>query len=202
MPNSLTYLRKQPAQRRASVTFEAIVEAAAHILREGGPHALTTNRVAVRAGVSIGSLYQYFPNKLAVVRALIEREVSRAEALRPSLFDDENASATAVMRAAVDWHFDLHRLDCRYAQHLVDLAGKVLPPEEQRRLAALRHDRIGRTVGRFASKKNAERAAFMVDVCLRALAEQTMRRHPSWLADNEFREKAASALLGVLDVDH
>ena len=65
--------KKRPRQSRSTATFEAIVDAAAHILREGGYEALTTNRAAERAGVSVGSLYQYFPNKEAILAELSRR---------------------------------------------------------------------------------------------------------------------------------
>lgn len=67
-------MRKMPRQARAEATIEAIVEAAAQILQRDGEEALTTARIAERAGVSIGSLYQYFPNKESVLLALIRRE--------------------------------------------------------------------------------------------------------------------------------
>lgn len=66
--------RKTPAQSRATVTVQAILEAAADILERHGFEGYTTNEIAARAGVSIGSLYQYFANKDAVTIALIERE--------------------------------------------------------------------------------------------------------------------------------
>jgi len=69
--------RKAPRQARAKATVEAILEATAHILVDEGVERLSTNHVAEVAGVSIGSLYQYFPNKEALVLALLERHVSR-----------------------------------------------------------------------------------------------------------------------------
>ncbi|WBU53029.1 TetR/AcrR family transcriptional regulator [Paracoccus sp. SCSIO 75233] len=63
--------RKHPRQQRSRATCEAILEAAARILETGGAGSLTTNLVAERAGVSIGSLYQYFPNKEAILAGLI-----------------------------------------------------------------------------------------------------------------------------------
>jgi AcrR family transcriptional regulator len=68
--------RKIPAQTRAIGTVEAILEAAARILETHGIQGYTTNAVAERAGVSIGSLYQYFPNKDALTAALIDRETA------------------------------------------------------------------------------------------------------------------------------
>ncbi|MGH7805333.1 MAG: TetR/AcrR family transcriptional regulator, partial [Candidatus Binatia bacterium] len=69
--------RKAPRQERAKANVEAIVDAAAHLLRERGWAALTTNHIAARAGVSIGTLYQFFPGKEAVVAALAERTIRR-----------------------------------------------------------------------------------------------------------------------------
>ncbi len=66
--------RKRPRQNRSRAAFEAMLEAAARILEAEGLEALTTNRVAERAGVSIGSLYQYFPNKAALLAELTRRE--------------------------------------------------------------------------------------------------------------------------------
>jgi len=63
--------RKSPTQARSVATVEAILQAAAHILETEGLSACSTNAVARKAGVSIGSLYQYFPSKDAISRALI-----------------------------------------------------------------------------------------------------------------------------------
>jgi len=68
--------RKQPAQQRSTVTVNAVLDAAARILEQRGFGGYTTNAIAERAGVSIGSFYQYFPNKDAVSVALIERETA------------------------------------------------------------------------------------------------------------------------------
>jgi len=68
--------RKEPAQSRAAATVHAILEGAANLLERQGLEGYTTNEIAARAGVSIGSLYQYFPNKDAVTIALIEREMT------------------------------------------------------------------------------------------------------------------------------
>ena len=66
--------RKAPRQARAAATVSAILEATAHILREGGLPGLSTNRIAERAGASIGSLYQYFPSREAILAELLRRE--------------------------------------------------------------------------------------------------------------------------------
>jgi len=73
-------LRKHPKQRRAIATVTAILDAAARILIESGYAAASTNRIAERAGVSIGSLYEYFPRKEAIFGELRRRESQRAYA--------------------------------------------------------------------------------------------------------------------------
>ena len=73
-------LRKRPSQQRSHATMDAVLEAAAQVLEAGGLAAFNTNAVAARAGVSIGSVYQYFPGKDAVMAALIRREAARFEA--------------------------------------------------------------------------------------------------------------------------
>jgi AcrR family transcriptional regulator len=65
--------RKTPRQARASVTLDAVFEATIQVLVTDGPHRLTTTRVAQRAGVSVGTMYQYFPHKQALFYALNER---------------------------------------------------------------------------------------------------------------------------------
>ena len=70
-------LRRTPTQRRAQVTVQAIVEAAARVLVEDGYGRASTNRIAKRAGVSVGSLYHYFDDKDAIFDALIERTSER-----------------------------------------------------------------------------------------------------------------------------
>jgi AcrR family transcriptional regulator len=66
-------MRKAPKQARSRATIDAILDAAAHILGERGWSSFTTNAVAQTAGVSIGSLYQYFPDKLALIDAVRRR---------------------------------------------------------------------------------------------------------------------------------
>jgi AcrR family transcriptional regulator len=66
-------VRRKPSQARSEQTVQAIFEATAHVLHEVGEAALTTNRIAERAGLSIGTLYQYFDSKEAIVLAILSR---------------------------------------------------------------------------------------------------------------------------------
>ncbi|NGO65926.1 TetR/AcrR family transcriptional regulator [Rhizobium daejeonense] len=72
--SSFINARKYPRQARSAVMVETILEAAARVLETGGLEAFNTNAVAEKAGVSIGSLYQYFPAKEALLATLIRRK--------------------------------------------------------------------------------------------------------------------------------
>lgn len=72
-PAAAQAMRKQPVQDRAQRTIETIFDATAQIVDEQGEAQLTTNKIAERAGFSIGTLYQYFPTKEAILLALIHR---------------------------------------------------------------------------------------------------------------------------------
>lgn len=99
-------LRKEPLQDRSQAMVDDIVEAAARILVEQGYEQMTTNAVAERAGVSVGSLYQYFPHKDALIAELIDR---RADAERSFMqawiaevaADDLESALEAIVRGAL-----------------------------------------------------------------------------------------------------
>ena len=109
-------MRKEPRQARSKATVEAIVQAGARVLSEAGWAGFTTNRVAALAGVSIGSLYQYFPDKGSLVDAVRRRHLddcllvmrgASTEGLSPAEF------AAALVRNIVAAHSinpGLHRV--------------------------------------------------------------------------------------------
>ncbi len=78
--------RRQPNQQRARATVDAILEAAEKVIQRKGYADTTTNHIAAVAGVSVGSLYQYFPRKEAIVAAMLENAVvSAGDVLRERL---------------------------------------------------------------------------------------------------------------------
>jgi AcrR family transcriptional regulator len=90
--------RRRPRQARAQATVDAIVKATARVLVDEGYDRASTNRVALAAGVSIGSLYQYFPSKEALVAALVEDHIAKMQsALTHSL---SSAATTAAASGA------------------------------------------------------------------------------------------------------
>jgi AcrR family transcriptional regulator len=93
--------RKTPTQPRAAETVAAIVEAAAQVLEARGLDGFNTNAVAERAGVSIGSLYQYFPGKDALTVALMQRETQRfLDEMDAALAEPDGVAALGLLLAA------------------------------------------------------------------------------------------------------
>lgn len=106
---------RTPKQGRSKATVAAILEAAARILAESGWAGFNTNAVAARAGVSIGSLYEYFPNKQALVDAIAEDHLARGEALLVQAASGLRAdtSPADLVDMLVTGLVDLHRDDPR-----------------------------------------------------------------------------------------
>lgn len=99
----LDKMRKRPAQARSEQTVATIIEATAQVLEHEGETALTTNRLAERAGFSIGTLYQYFPNKDSILRLLAERERERIEAAVAAVVRNPDAGGIEpVIRAIIE----------------------------------------------------------------------------------------------------
>jgi AcrR family transcriptional regulator len=87
-------LRKNPSQARSAWTVELILQAAAQVLEARGEEALTTKTAAERAGVSIGTLYQYFPNRDAILVALADREAQRIAERMRALIDRSDSEGS------------------------------------------------------------------------------------------------------------
>jgi AcrR family transcriptional regulator len=94
--------RKCPRQARSAVTVEAIFEATIQVLLSAGPTRLNTTRIAERAGVSVGTLYQYFPNKQALLLAVLERYLTKLmDVLEAACIERRGATAEVMTAAAV-----------------------------------------------------------------------------------------------------
>lgn len=94
--------RRAPVQRRSALRVERMLDAAASLLDEVGPEGLTTSAIATRAGVSVGSLYQFFPDKHAVVEELARRSFARFSALLATVStSDWRDTVAAVIDAYV-----------------------------------------------------------------------------------------------------
>lgn len=130
-----SHQRRVPRQARSRATMGFILETAARILREDGRAALTTNLVAERAGIGIGTLYGYFPDKEAILIALARRMIDEdTAALRAALDSDEAEPLRLLVRTLLNRHRDDRAL--RREVMSVHL-GQGLGPEHARPVAEI-----------------------------------------------------------------
>lgn len=108
-----TIARKTPRQERSRRTVDRILDAAARIFHEQGYAGATTNDIADEAGVSIGSLYQYFPNKDAVLLALTSRHIEATTAGLATLLSEQRLEdgVDVILRNVIDFLLAQHDLD-------------------------------------------------------------------------------------------
>ncbi|WP_017387648.1 TetR/AcrR family transcriptional regulator [Acinetobacter calcoaceticus] len=134
MSETLPDPRKRPRQARSVATFEAILEAAARILESLGFAGFNTNAVAELAGVSIGSLYQYFPSKNALIIELIRRERIKlssciVEAIQQNDAADLKEKLRLTIHAAVQHQLSRPQL-ARTLEFASELIGKDIEESE------------------------------------------------------------------------
>ncbi|WP_417686897.1 TetR/AcrR family transcriptional regulator [Roseibium sp.] len=119
--------RKLPRQRRAAATVDAVLEASARILEREGLPGFNTNEIARLAGVSIGSLYQYFPTKEAILAEIVRRKRIRLwEGLSAELPHADSQPLTVTIRRLVEATLD-HQADNPGLARALDYAYAALP---------------------------------------------------------------------------
>lgn len=101
-------MRREPRQGRSRQTVHAVLGAVPRVIRREGVDAVTTNRIAEAAGVSVGSLYQYFPNKKAIFSALHERHVEDVHRVIERAMTERSRPLDEFTRALVEGLADLH----------------------------------------------------------------------------------------------
>jgi AcrR family transcriptional regulator len=177
---------------------EAILEAARALIARDGFKALSTNAVAKRAGVSVGSLYQYFPNKASILGSLIERHVAEVEpAIDGSLNElaDTTIPYAVALRRLFTRLLELHRAH----PHLHDLLIGDAPAD----VVALRREReqeyVARTAAIFRARpdikvKNVLAAAQVTVLTAEALSHFLVHSAPPELDREAFVDEAVRLL--------
>jgi len=118
--------RKRPRQQRSVATVDAILDATARVLCTTGYDRASTNRIALAAGVSVGSLYQYFPSKEALVAALVERHVAQMTSLvKAKLASVALEPLHVAIRTMIQAMFDAHAVDPRLHKVLIEQVPRV-----------------------------------------------------------------------------
>lgn len=195
--------RKMPRQSRSKATVDAILTGTAQVLVEHGYEGATTARVAERAGVSVGSLYQYFSNKEALVAALVEGYADGLVALmEQALADSKNARLEDGMRAVIRVGIDAHRVS--------PTLHKVLSEQVPRigRLAKVMdtHSRIAkeieaylrRNAGQMAPQRDPATAAIVVETVMEALVHKAVLECPHLLDDGAVEAEILDVVMAYL----
>jgi AcrR family transcriptional regulator len=194
--------RRVPRQERALSTVDAILQAAARVMVEQGYERTTTTRIAEVAGVSIGSLYQYFPSKAALVVELSRRLSARVlEAMSAAAHAPEHETLEQVSRALVT---------------ALTRAYSVNPPlnklllEEQPRVRALRGANeveiqveaiLRARLARHADElrmRDLDLAAFMLCRSVRAVVWSAVMERPDTLQTPQLLDELTAMAVGFL----
>lgn len=195
--------RKTPRQERSQRTVEAILGAAAQVFADQGYAATTTNHIAQRAGVSIGSLYQYFPSKDAILLALAERHVEVAFGkVVETVREKRHAPVSELLRAMVDALVEGHQFDpglhrAIFEETHPDRKFRKRLDELDERAVRLARDLIEERCAEL-SVDNVEMASMLCVQILEGVTHVMAIRYPEMLATREFRDELVKVLEGYL----
>jgi AcrR family transcriptional regulator len=194
--NPLATPRKLPKQERSQATVEAILTATTRILTEKGYDHLTTNRVAELAGVSIGSLYQYFPNKEALIFALGEHHANEMGQLaQHHLGGLEDGSIIDILRQIIKAVLASHVVNPQLHRVLHE---QIPRSEVMRQLDDAKMEKMLRS---FLEQrcdqlqpKNLDLTVFIVGRTIKALIHGAMIDRPELLKTGELEEEIMTML--------
>jgi AcrR family transcriptional regulator len=192
--------RRLPTQRRSRQTVEAILDAVVRILKREGIEGVTTNHIAEVAGVSIGSVYQYFPDKRAIFGALHDRHADEIGRLvEVTLVAHAASSFEDLVRALVEALVEAHASD----PELHELLTTEVPHRGGARAfeARLRNAFRLAIEARAKTKRPArdhERVLFVLPAMVEALAHGAAVRRPPGLTREAATREAVRAVLAYL----
>jgi AcrR family transcriptional regulator len=197
--------RKVASQQRSRSTVDALVEATARVLIRDGYDRVGTNRIAATAGVSIGSLYQYFPSKEALVSAVIERHTQQlSHVVRDTLFKIAAQPIEIAVRTLITAAIDAHRVDPKLHRVLdeeVPRAGRLENVDAIMQNAnALLRSYLEAHRGEI-DIADLDLAAFILVTTIEALTHSAVLHRPDMLAGEKaaaFVDEATRLVLGYL----
>ncbi len=128
-PSASALIRNEPVQARSTARLATLLDSAAAVIDEIGYEKLTTAMVAERAGASIGTVYRYFPDRIAVLQSLASRNLERLMVrVSEKLSRAEHASAQDALLAVVDVMVDLFRTEPGFRSLRAGDVLDLLPP--------------------------------------------------------------------------
>lgn len=193
--------RRQPRQRRAVQTVEAILDAVIRILKREGVDAVTTNHIAEMAGVSIGSVYQYFPDKQAIFVALHDRHVEQVgRLLERTLVEHASSSLEALVRALIEAMIEAHAADPELHELLFSEVphGATGSRELESRLRGVLRLVVTSRAHELGRSRELERTLFVLTQMVDALAHGAVLHRPSKLSLSAAKDEAVRAVMAYL----
>lgn len=200
MPRKKTPKRRSPKQLRSRQTVEAVLDAVTRILKKQGKDAVTTNRIAVMAGVSIGSVYQYFPDKRAIYRALLDRHLDTiGRLIEDALASSADHSLSKLVSSVVDVMFDVHTIEPELHELLwTEAPRKSYERELQERLRGAWKLALLAKKSELGRPRDLERIVFITGQILESCAHAAVLKRPAHLSLAAAREETVRALLAYL----
>ncbi len=204
----LTAPRKEAVQERSRATVDALLAATARVLVKEGYDRASTNKIALAAGVSVGSLYQYFPSKEALVAAVIDRHMGEMmDVVRTALLRVAALPLREAARELVRVMIDAHRLEPKLHRVLVEQIPRVGNLDA---IESLDHEAC--TLVRAyleahreeVSVTDLDMAAFVAVTSVEALTHMAVVRRPSILDDanvDAFVDEVTSLVVRYLQGD-
>lgn len=191
--------RRQPKQDRSRATVEAVLDAVTRVLARSGMAAVTTNRIAEMAGVSIGSVYQYFPDKQAIFDALHERHVERiGRRIERTLADHTKSSLEEFVIALLEALVDAHAEE----PELHEVLSTQIPRSDGGRSLETRIRNVLRlAVASRTSQtpRDLDLTVFVLANMIESLAHGVVARRPARLSIGAAKEEAVRAVLAYLN---
>lgn len=186
--------RKPASQERSRVTVDAILEATARVLVREGYDRASTNRIAAVAGVSIGSIYQYFPSKEALAAAVAERHSHEVlQLMRNALARVMGSPIPVAAREFVSVAIDSHRVDPKLHRVLAEQVPRVGQPEVDAQAMIRDYLQAHREE---IDVPDLDTAAFICTTVVDALTHAAVLHRPDMLTD----ERAAQFVDEVTDL--
>jgi len=195
--------RKFPRQARARATIDAIIEASFQLLLQQDYDQLTTARAAERAGVSVGSLYQYFPNKAALASAVIDRCCGAfITALDDALAGRPRITLAECIGAIVDVMLVSHQLAPDLHRIVIDLAPRIGVADKTEKVSRKMAEAIEAVLRMHAEEIAPEidlaAASAIVETLLVALAHRAALSGPAPARDDAIAREATAMITRYL----
>jgi len=197
--------RKMPSQARSRATIDCILEATARVLVKDGFDHASTNKIAAAAGVSVGSLYQYFPSKEALVAALVERHMEEmTHEIAGELARVMESPLPVAVRRLVELMLRAHAIDPALHRVLIEQVPRIGRLERIHDI----EERVGQiALAYMAAHKDElrvrdhELAAFVAVTTVEALTHAAVLHHPERLAHPALADEITDLVVRYLAKD-